>query len=284
MVSRAVLLNFLIILLNLPFHCSNSHDDSFLVWFTTNGGDTNQSLGLKVFENMGRGVLALNDISEDQEILIIPEKLLICVDHMKFSSGDPMYKLLASLLTGDESILTAFLLYEKSKGLRSFFYPYLNVLPNYVPNLSNFKKEELIELQHDEFQKSIQKAQLLLRTNYFTLLEKLASHWPNIESISLAEYKWAASIIDSRGLRFKGKIYLAAMADMFNYNPHHIPRVSSSGNCNYYQPSPIPLHLNTIITFLHSFVITILYSSFPLLFYSLHIISFILYLFISLYT
>jgi hypothetical protein len=59
-------------------------------------------------------------------------------------------------------------------------------------------------------------------TDYIAFVKAGRSLWPKelMEYLTEERYKWGLSILNSRGLRFKGKIYLAPFADMFNYAPH----------------------------------------------------------------
>lgn len=96
-----------------------------------------------------------------------------------------------------------------------------------------FLREELLELQDEDFAQSVQLAQRKAQQTYVEVKERLSSGvgaaallW----ELSIEDFLWAQTIVDSRGLRFQGSVYLAPYADMFNYRPHEEGRRSNSGD------------------------------------------------------
>lgn len=199
----------------------------FISWFKNNGGYCDD-ITLKEFPVMGRGISPLKHIQDGSEIIRVPNNLVISTSLLGKSSDRVIQHFLKNF-ESDEEIIAAFLLYEKSKGVASFWKPYLDVLPSYVPNLSQFSESELEELQDSRLEESVKQSQHELRKSYFHFIEKSSTIWPKSSEISLFKYKWAYSVIDSRGLRFKGKIHLVPMSDMFNYKPHAESRQAQSG-------------------------------------------------------
>ena len=118
------------------------------------------------------------------------------------------------------------MLWEKKKGTDSFYHPYIEVLPRSIHNLLEFEENELHELQNNEVESSAlfaQKGQVELLAS---LTKATEGFWPSDKAITLSELHWATSIVDSRALRFRGKVHLTPFADMFNYAPHPDPRVA----------------------------------------------------------
>jgi hypothetical protein len=206
----------------------------FQNWFLSNGGEVT-GLTIHDFSDMGRGLLTTKNISKNERVLFIPKKMILS-SHLAKTSSDPLHRHLIDSFPKDHELMIAFLLLEKSRSKESFWFPYLKVLPQYVPNLAQFDREELSELQNPSYSNEVMATwhQTVQSYNYF--LEKIVSYWPVPSSssssppVTLQEYLWASSIIDSRGFRFHGEINLAPYSDMFNYSPHPDPRPSDGGN------------------------------------------------------
>eukprot|EP01041_Mallomonas_annulata_P009302 gene9302-19309_t len=202
-------------------------DIKFLQWFQSNGGKLS-SIALQQFPNMGRGIVATTKVASNHEIIFVPNNLIISVAEIK-ASIDPQHLFFAKSFSNDGEIITAYLLYELWRGEQSFWTPYFNVLPKYIPNLSQFTAEELSELQHLEFEKEVRATQEKIQANYYRFISICKSFWPEVTKISLDTYKWVVAVVDSRALRFKGKVHLSPVADMFNYKPHSASRSSQAG-------------------------------------------------------
>lgn len=229
-----VLLICLVLIAKVKSESDDILNSEFLSWFNSNGGKS-PSIGLKTFDGMGRGIEVLKNINSNDEIIRIPNKLIFSTRDLG-NSNDKIHQQFSLLLSkdkdgGEESIIAALLL-EKQRGIKSFFKPYIDILPKYVSNLIHFNEEELKELQNPEFENDAMNSQKKVNLSFQTFLKIAPSVWPNdlnINDITLQDYHWASSIVDSRGLRFRGQVYLAPLADMFNYAPHSDRRESSAG-------------------------------------------------------
>jgi hypothetical protein len=202
-------------------------DDEFLRWFLSNGG-VRRDVTIASTDTMGRGVFAQSDISEGDVLLEIPKKIIICLDTIK-SSNDPIVSSLPLAFQTDEEVLAAFLLLEKSRSESSFWKPYLDVLPIYIPNLLFFNKVELKALGDDSMMQKAILSRARVERQYLYYLSK-ADDFQLPQHVQLQDYFWARAVLDSRGLRFQGKTHLAPFSDMFNYKPHHQQRQASMGN------------------------------------------------------
>lgn len=224
--------NILLILFLSVGICSAASDSavlSFQRWFNANGGIA-KGLDLSVFPEMGRGVLASIDISSKQEILFIPTSLIFSVSSAQ-NSTDEMHRKLAKIFVNHEELIIALILLEKCRGEESFWKPYLDVLPEYVPNLNAFSRVELEELHEPSFADEVMQGWPRFSSQMRHFQQKAADIWPcDINKITMDEYLWASSIVDSRGFRFQGNVNLAPYSDMFNYFPHVEPRQYNSGN------------------------------------------------------
>lgn len=208
---------------------SPSKEELFLAWFRKNGGRAN-NITLDDFPPMGRGVKPLVDVKMGQEVIFVPPRLAISLDLLQ-KSKDPNIKYLAKEIPSEEELLAAFLLYERSKGESSFWYPYLQVLPDNVPNLVHFSDYEMMELQHSTIIYEALNHRKRVHEHFKHFVNR-TSHFipfPSLEAAQAA-YLWATSIVDSRGFRFRGHVVLAPLADMMNYAPHPESRESRGGN------------------------------------------------------
>ena len=201
----------------------------FLDWFENNGGEIN-SVGLGHFQDQGRGIIASKDVQAGQTVLSIPMKIMFSADRIK-ASRDSVDKEIVKLFTDDDDIVLASLLYESFRGSESFFAPYLQLLPAYVPSLLYFSAEALVELQDPDFEKEGIDMQASARASYFKFMTQVTTKWPKeaVDGLTFEQYLWGLSIVNSRGLRFKGKVHLVPFSDMFNYAPHSEPRRATNG-------------------------------------------------------
>ncbi|KAI9837558.1 MAG: hypothetical protein M1819_007209 [Sarea resinae] len=91
----------------------------------------------------GRGVVALEDIDEDEDLFTIPRSSLISVEN-----SDLQQKLPNVLEELDPWLaLILVLIYEYRKGPESHWKPYFDVLPQHFDSLMFWTPEELAELQ-----------------------------------------------------------------------------------------------------------------------------------------
>eukprot|EP00981_Chlorochromonas_danica_P006526 scaffold1420_cov182-Ochromonas_danica.AAC.4 len=131
-----------------------------------------------------------------------------------------------------EVALTLWILYERYHP-HTTFKDYLEVLPKHVPSLLTFSLEELKELQNESLEKEALQLQQSLEEEFVSFQSKRnesVNPLPSLLSaITYEDYVWASTIINSRGLRFRGEVYLAPMADLFNYETHYEKREANSG-------------------------------------------------------
>jgi len=202
-------------------------------WFLHNGGVIN---GIEVakFPAMGRGFAANRNLLENEKILQIPSKLIFSTKNMPNYLDDRTRKVLDTL--GSDAALYAWLLLERHKP-DSFFKPYLDILPAYVPSLVYFNQTELQELQSSTLINEVLEMQSSARADYRAFLgayNKVMSRRADtsvpVEEVSYDEYLWAMSMFNSRGLRFQGPVYMAPMADIFNFQPHPAARPANNGD------------------------------------------------------
>ena len=203
--------------------------DYFLDWFHSNGGRTN-AIHISDCKDQGHGIMATLNVSQDQEVAFVPPRLIFSIFNLISSSNSENNELARLLPRSDDAVIASLLL-ESWRGKESFYYPYLRILPTYVASLIHYSIEELSELQDSEFKTDILTSQSEARRNYLNLISSVEQFLPTgaMKSISYDRYIWGTTIINSRGLRLHGNLYLAPLADMFNYAPHTVKRKNDNG-------------------------------------------------------
>jgi hypothetical protein len=179
-------------------------------------------------------------LAEGAELYTVPENLVITGDLVR-KSKHRVHAALAKL-TGrdDDALIALFLVYERARGAGSTFAPYFAVLPTNVPNLGTFSRAELEGpqgLQDEAFAQEVASRSALAEKFWEGVQGRLGAVWADAFAggiaspgpPSLADYTWARSLVDSRGLRFTGKTHLAPLACMMNYKPHPDSRKAASG-------------------------------------------------------
>jgi histone-lysine N-methyltransferase SETD3 len=207
--------------------------DSFIVWFKKNGGIV-EGLTINEFPNMGRGFEALTTLEQGSMVLQIPKELQFCLEQMKYSGDKVVQKLFALISNGDMAI-AAWILLEKYKGIDSFYAPYIDVLPAHVSSVLYFSEQDIEALQEPDFMEQIQQFQHTTSEEFTQLQRILQGDDSGLlkvlsDNLKQEDYVWACTIVNSRGLRFRGQVYLAPMADVFNYAPHPVPRLAQNGD------------------------------------------------------
>lgn len=226
---------------------NNSKEELFTKWFIKNGGFIHSSVQLYNFNEMGRGFSTNKKINENDRILYIPSNLIFSNKNIHHYLHKDILKLLKTIITSPDSILVAWLLLEKINS-NSFFKPYIDILPEHVSTPIQFNDMELFELQNyrlvdeihemihhakEEYQKFLQfydKLKTLKSSIIKSYITTTTTTSNVVINITYHDYIWALSMFNSRGLRFKGNVFLSPMADIFNYAPHPTPRPAQAGD------------------------------------------------------
>ncbi|GAA5996004.1 ribosomal lysine N-methyltransferase [Rhodotorula paludigena] len=121
---------------------SSPDETAFLDWFKSKGGTVHPAVGLKHWEGMGRGAVALQDIEPDTLLFSIPRSVLLTTSTAS----------LQSLLSADDwsslSGWTPLILSMMREYLRtSTWTPYFALLPTSFDSLMFWSESELAELE-----------------------------------------------------------------------------------------------------------------------------------------
>lgn len=213
---------------------SDNEDDKrerFLNWFQDNGGWVQQNLSLTAIPGFGNGLWAEGEISNGSDILMVPKKIQISRESVlqRFSGLYPRtIKQFVSLALMEDEIIALKLLIESCLGEKSFYYPFLSILPTDVPLLFTFRETELSLLD------DVVLSELAKQTS-----ARFHSLWPQLEPmahtilrgamkevgaagydascLTQSNFERFFAISSSHSMILDGKKYVAPMADTINH-------------------------------------------------------------------
>jgi len=153
------------------------------------------------------GMIALENINENEIIVKVPSKIIISTKVAYYSDLNAIFKKSPSIFAPKENprywedfILISFILYEKQKGEKSFWFPYLNILPEKCDCLLNWDDEEIDEVQDkiliDDAQKEFEEISTCWN-KFYNCLSKYPMFFKQ-ETISFSQFKWAYILIYTR--------------------------------------------------------------------------------------
>lgn len=206
---------------------------NFIQWFNENGGKANKiTIQESIDPSLGLGIYTLDNVNESDEVLYVPNNLVFSIESLQ-SSNDPIHqKIFKKYASNNENdILVSILLLEKYRGIESFYFPYIELLPRNIPNLMSFSSEELQALEDKKLMKIAIEYKNRYKDVYETCYAIALECWNSkyLDMLTYHDFIWANAIIDSRGFRIRGKVYLVPFADMFNYKSHENFRMRESG-------------------------------------------------------
>ncbi|KAL1195446.1 Protein SET DOMAIN GROUP 40 [Cardamine amara subsp. amara] len=168
----------------------------------------------------GRGLGAVRELKKGELVLKVPRNALLTTDSMvakdqKLSDAVNLHGSLSST-----QILSVCLLYEMSKGKKSFWYPYLVHIPRDYDLLATFGEFEKQALQVEDAvwvtEKAISKSQSEWKEA--GMLMKELEMKPKLQSFQA--WLWASATISSRTLHipWDSAGCLCPVGDLFNYD------------------------------------------------------------------
>ncbi|XP_065916894.1 SET domain-containing protein 4-like isoform X2 [Dysidea avara] len=172
------------------------------------------------FKGTGRGMLARRNIMKNAEIISVPKKLLITVDTVRSSCiGHLVVRLLHEFKQfGVHISLTMFLLHEKSLGIKSFWLPYLNTLPETFTTPAYLPDEQLTTLP------------VMLKDKVSEQIEILVAFYKAVHNIwmeeqghcySYEQFRWAWFAVNTRCVYLDSRekqMALIPVLDMLNHS------------------------------------------------------------------
>jgi len=212
---------------------ANPETDKFeaMCHWLRQGGSKFPTLYMQYYTEDYRGVHALTKIPSNQVILYIPLSQIMTSEVAKESEIGR--KIIESNveLRSKHSYLAAFLCQEKHKGRDSYWWPYINVLPEKYRNMPIFFNQDELKLLKGSFTlDKISDRVDSLRREY----ENIRRGVPEFGQYSHWEFVWARLVVITRifGLVIKGKKTdgLVPYADMLN---HKRPREDDAGDTRW---------------------------------------------------
>ncbi|EQC25525.1 hypothetical protein SDRG_16608 [Saprolegnia diclina VS20] len=205
-----------------------SRIDAFEAWFRAHGGLATH-VRLAPFEGMGLGLQATATIHANDQVLFVPSDIIIGRDVALNALPKAMRKKVTAL-SSDNDVLATFLVYEKLKGPKSKWAPYLAVLPTEIALPMEAPDAALLELQDPGLVQTIRARQAALRASFATLESTLARFFAPFGTLPTLElHTWAHAVLSSRALTISGRRLLVPFADMFNGKPHEVARAARGG-------------------------------------------------------
>lgn len=179
--------------------------EAFTGWLASN--DVHLSSKVQITDlrskNMGRGIVATEDIEADEELFTIPRSIIINVENCGLIRDYPDLSKKFVDLNHWESLIIILMYEIKAKGSSSFWAPYFNILPindeeNYTFNqLVFWNDEELSHLKPSLILERIGKdmSEVMFSKLYPIIVEEMELSM--LKNITIDDYNKVASIIMS---------------------------------------------------------------------------------------
>ncbi|KAG7387716.1 hypothetical protein PHYBOEH_008155 [Phytophthora boehmeriae] len=153
-------------------------EERFLRWLTDNGATFPKLRWPVVTSNGLRGVSATEEIPSGEPMLSIPRRLLISEELCwKDPQLRPIFEENRDVFTRDDSVLALFLMREMIRGDRSFFYPYLAILP-YPESVQDWTEDEIYELHDARLVEAAARRTAEIETYYHRVFNRLQEKYP----------------------------------------------------------------------------------------------------------
>ncbi|OWY96061.1 hypothetical protein PHMEG_00033772, partial [Phytophthora megakarya] len=153
-------------------------EQRFLQWLRDNGATFPKLQWPTTTPNGLRGAVALEDIATDEPMICVPRSLLIS-EHLCWQ--DPqlqcVYRDNRDVFTRDDPVLTLFIMRELVLGERSFFHPYLSILP-YPESVQDWDVDELRELHDDRLVAAAARRSSEINVYYDRVMTRLQQKYP----------------------------------------------------------------------------------------------------------
>ncbi|CAM9206009.1 unnamed protein product [Ectocarpus sp. 4 AP-2014] len=198
-----------------------SEEQEFLRWLRSHGAVIDcVEWPSSETESGVRGAVARRYIAPGDHMVIIPHALMMSEFHAK---ADPKYghvhRLNTGLLSSDNG-LALYIMQEILKEERSFYWPYLRMLPTPC-NLRNWTRESLLLLQDHKLVRRTAARSRQLRALYRETIEFLSSSYPDLYTadrytFELFDFAWRTIQARAFGKRLKSSA-LVPFADCLNH-------------------------------------------------------------------
>ena len=200
--------------------------DRMVEWLKE-GGSIMNKVGVCYFSHNYRGIRMVGDASIAEVLLFIPHKYIITYDlafNCEALKGLMREGVVEKLKSVKHTPLSLFLIYEASKGEKSFYHRYLETLPHSVDGLPvDFTEEEKLMLKGTSIINEINTKIINMKSDYELAKENVDF----MKDVGFDEFKRFRNIISSRVFGIKvNEVKTGGMvpfADMIN---HKFPKMS----------------------------------------------------------
>ncbi|KDO32172.1 hypothetical protein SPRG_03389 [Saprolegnia parasitica CBS 223.65] len=175
----------------------------------------------------GHGVVAAKDFAQGEHTIDIPFKLTMNVQSARTSDLAPIFEQEHISSLPPDEILALHLMYERQKGDASFWAPFIRSMPQTFDTPIFWPDAIFNELRGTNVALlgSMMRQQII--ADYTSIHRPIFQRYPSLfksETLSVADYKWALSVIWSRAFGVvKDGEYLHVLCpamDMFNHDVH----------------------------------------------------------------
>ena len=155
------------------------------------------------FTQTGRGFMTCKKLKSDDLVISVPSHMLITSQTAEQSNiGSKLAKL--KPVMSAKNLLYVFILHEKYREKRSFWYPYITTLPRYFNTPAYFSEKEICVLPvrlQQEFMCHI----LTVQETYKELKEFFARHISALDKnfvkfFTFEEFRWAWCVVNTRSV------------------------------------------------------------------------------------
>ncbi|KAF4046928.1 Rubisco LSMT substrate-binding [Phytophthora infestans] len=208
---------------------------AFVNWFRAEGGNVSDKIAINKFPEMGRGIVALQSVKENDNLLFVPKGIIICYDTIatEWSSHASLKKTLSKLKSDQEELLTAFLMLEQAKGHASRWAPYFQVLPSFISKNTVpsplFSNEEDVDALQDERMIQTARTERQRAKKAYGRFKRLFRSFLDDKTMSLSRYLWTRFLVNSRAFSIRGQRVLVPFGDIFNGEPDDEARQQDNG-------------------------------------------------------
>ncbi|KAK4055004.1 Ribosomal lysine N-methyltransferase 4 [Microbotryomycetes sp. JL221] len=185
---------------------STPEEAAFYEWLSSTGGDISSAVGLKQFDGMGRGAVALRDIDADELLFSISRQVLLTISNSSLPPLLPQEEF--SELNGWTPLILC-MMYESLKS-DSTWQSYFALMPavDSFSSLMWWNEEELKELQGSMVLDKVGKADADAEFENVVkpFVAKHSSVFGDITQYTLERFHWMGSLILSRSFHVESKV------------------------------------------------------------------------------
>ncbi|KAL1932934.1 hypothetical protein VTP01DRAFT_8612 [Rhizomucor pusillus] len=165
----------------------------FIHWLQSNGCHFDKFAFKKDGENIG-GVYAKEDVSNGETLATLPFRMAIT--SLQARNEFPTLSQFSSRV-----VLTLYLLQQKILGEKSFYWPYIRMLPESIITPMSFEQEDMKLLENTNLAASVPERKQSLFNDFQSLIKVLPA---SVDEAKLTwdEFLWAYSVLSSRSFPY----------------------------------------------------------------------------------